>query len=302
MTRIEDKANEVAELFESQLYGNVKGSEASKTGKTYSELTAAQKKALYGESEDALPGEDTGALDFYRRANQDKGGMASALAEKFKGNEAALDSMLKELEGVADLVNRNGKIDKSNPPPTTTEPAPVAGDPMAGLSKWYKDSFNDEFKILSVDPKTGVISIEDNSNFGKSGGTHRERLKGAQEVLQQYGYELLDGSGNIVQLKPVNPNKSQSFVDKASKDFAELNSLYGKTYGNDTLKLTEIQSAEKNPVFVIEDLGNWGKAGGTHRQRLIAASKMLEEHGFKILEPEKEGPYLKLEYIGKKQS
>jgi hypothetical protein len=183
-----------------------------------------------------------------------------------------------------------------NPNPTTT--ARIA-DPVAALSQWYKDKWNDELKILSADPRTGIITIEDFAHWRKGTGTHRERLKAADAELKRFGYELVEGWGEKLQLKPV-AGSNPPLVTTASRSFADLEQAYGKKFGGDTLKLVEIQSPGSKPVFIIEDVGSWGKKGGTHRTRLVAAGEFLAKHGFRVLEPENEGAYLKLEYIGAK--
>jgi hypothetical protein len=311
MGNIDEKASRVAALLEDELYGNVKGSDARQTGETYNQLTDAQKKALYGESEDRFPGNDKGALDFYRRASQNKDDMVKALVEAFQNNEGALDSMLIELQSIAELVDRNGQIvvsapsETSNPLPSVEERVAddqqklrMMSENLEKLKLWYREKYDDELKILGLNTVAGVV-IEDKGAWNKHPGTHRFRLSNDsgynsedEAMLASLGFELVpaeEGSETLV-LKWSEPRQSseqtmderQVKQTRMERDLGLLISAYEKKFGYDM----RVLATDLEKGVLIEDRGGlFGTRDGRNRENLIDRFQAeLEKYGFTLVQ------------------
>ena len=268
-----------------------------------------------------MPGEDTGALDFYRRANRDKKQMATALAEHFKQNEGGLDDMLKELKGVVGLVKKNGKLEKSNPSSSQVsqpEAIPLAkqlstennygqgpfarqskmNDALEKLKLWYSGKYKDDLKILEQDVRKGVV-IEDKRDFNKLEGTHRFRLsnKGGYDsentkMLKALGFELIadtkDKERLVLKWKEPAQGSEQSMDQRSMQQLKmerELGLLiieYKKYYGYDMNVLRK----DLDAGILIEDRGIpiLGTRDGRNRDNLSNAFKSrLESFGFTLV-------------------
>jgi len=310
-SQIEEKAKAVAQLFEDKIYGKVKGLDSTKPLDTYKNLTEAQKSAVYGANEDVLPAQDSGALDYWRRAstNKDaKDAMAKELAINFKDDVAGLEKMLNGLQGVSDLIDKGKSVPTNLKEGTNNKGKPVENDGNTQKTKNTQsvDSFKTEeitgangqkFK-LPIDVKTqyeqliatmqGIIPDNSHGMISAFSGNKltiqipadkgRKILDNDQALAKKYGFKAKDVDNTSTSLElEYFPNLATSDKNKPeavnTRAFDQLKTV-GANFGYQINQGgLKVLPESKGDTLVVED---------THGLLKDVTKEKWAESGFKV--------------------